>query len=282
MSRVDDDLGLEASPSVPGSGPASRWRASRVPSRVFRGWLLLLVVALGVLAAVIAAWVRHGITDTGIGLFVALTITLPLLLAGIGVAVGAANDTRVDDDMRTYGLGVRSVLHADGDAERPFAFDGRPAGTVSRLGKRAGRSRKDRREGRSVVVGTEERWLEQRGTTIHLLDGRETVATARPAAHGPWRDWQIDVDGRVLRLRTHVQRHPPRRTLLDDRGRAWRADVGRRRITARLPEELTPVGAAFVLTVLAAIRDTVEPVPGVASGGGVDLADDGWGWLDRD
>ncbi|GAA4850124.1 hypothetical protein GCM10023201_48100 [Actinomycetospora corticicola] len=282
MSRVDDDLGLEASPSVPGGGPASRWRASRVPSRVFRGWLLLLAVALGVLAAVIAAWVRHGITDTGIGLFVALTITLPLLLAGIGVAVGAANDTRVDDDMRTYGVGIRSALHADGDAERPFEFDGRPAGTVSRPGKRAGRSRKDRREGRSVVVGTEERWLEQRGTTFQLLDGRETVATARPAAHGPWRDWEIEVDGRLLRLRTRAQRHPPRRTLLDDRGRAWRADVGRRRITARLPEELTPVGAAFVLAVLAAIRDTVEPVPGAGSGGGVYLADDGWGWLERD
>lgn len=280
MSDVQDDLGLETSPSVPGGGPASRWRLRRIPSLVFRVWVLLLVTALGVLAAVIAAWVRTGISDTGIGIFVALTITLPLLLAGIGVAVGAANDSRVDDDMRTYGLGIGSVLHTPEAGERPFAFDGRPAGTVSRPGKRPGRSRKDRREGRAVVVGDRERWLEQRGDRFELLDGREVVATAAPHRQGPWRDWEIEVDGRLLRLRTRAERHPPRRTLLDDLGRAWRADVTKHRVGARLPEELSPVGAAFVLSVLAAIRDTVEPVPGGSSGGGVDLADDGWNWSD--
>jgi hypothetical protein len=277
MSDVQGDLDLERSPSVPGGGPASRWRPQRITSLVFRIWVLLLVTALGTLAAVLAAWVRTGISDTGIGIFVALTITLPLLLAGIGVAIGAANDSRVDDDVRTYGLGIRSVLHTSGAGDRPFEFDARPAGTVTRPGRRPGRSRKDRREGRAVVVGDRDRWLDQRGHRFELLDGRDVVATASAHREGPWQDWEIEVDGRLLRLRTRVARHPPRRTLLDDLGRAWRADVTRDRVSARLPEELSPAGAAFVLSVLAAIRDTVE-VSGGSSGGGVDLADDGWSW----
>ena len=278
MSGVQDDLGLESSPSVPGGGPASRWRPQRIPSLVFRVWLLLLVTALGVLAAVIVAWLRTGISDTGIGIFVTLTILLPLLLAGVGVAVGAANDSRVDDDMRSYGVGVRAVLDTRGAADSPFSFDARLEGSVSRVGPRPGRTRKDRREGRPLAVGTEQRWQEKCGDGFELVDGRDVVATAVPHAAGPWRDWEIDVDGRLLRLRTHVRRHPPRRTLLDDLGRAWRADVGAGRVAARLPDELSPVGAAFVLSVLAGIRDTVVADPVGGAGGGVDLTDGGWSW----
>ncbi|WP_433800578.1 hypothetical protein [Actinomycetospora sp. CA-084318] len=279
MSSVHDDLGLESSPSVPGGGPASRWRPQRISSRFFWIWALLLVTSLGVLGAVITAWVRHGITDTGITLFVLLVILLPLLLAAIGAAIGAAVDSRVDDDVRAYGVGIGSVLHTSEYADAPFSFDGRLDGSVSRLGKRPGRTRKERREGRTVVVGTEERWLDRRGNTFELVDGREVVATASPRKRGPWRDWEIDVDGRLLRMRTHVRRHPPRRTLLDDLGRAWRADVGKRRVAARLPDELSPVGAAFVLAVLADVRDTVVPDPAAGSGGaGVDLTDSSWTW----
>lgn len=279
MSSVHDDLGLESSPSVPGGGPASRRRPGRITSRFFWIWALLLVTSLGVLGAVITAWVRHGITDRGIVLFVLLVVVLPLLLAAVYAAIGAATDSRVDDDMRTYGVGIGSELRTSEYADAPFSFDRRLDGTVSRLGKRPGRTRKERREGRTVVVGTEECWLEQRGNSFELFDGREPVASARPATRGPWRDWEIDVDGRLLWMRTHVRRHPPRRTLLDDLGRAWRADVGKHRVAARLPEELSPVGAAFVLTVLAAIRDTVVPEPtGGSGGGGVDLADSSWTW----
>ncbi|MCD2186086.1 hypothetical protein [Actinomycetospora soli] len=279
MSSVHDDLGLESSPSVPGGGPASRRRPQRITSRFFWIWALLLVTSLGVLGAVITAWVRHGITDTGIVLFVLLVVVLPLLLAAVYAAIGAATDSRVDDDMRTYGVGIGSVLHTSEYADSPFSFDARLDGSVSRLGKRPGRTRKDRREGRSVVVGTEERWLERRGNAFELFDGRDPVATARPAKRGPWRDWEIDVDGRLLRMRTHVRRHPPRRTLLDDLGRAWRVSVRKHEVAARLPDELSPVGAAFVLSVVAGIRDTVVPEPGGTSGGsGTDLADTSWGW----
>ena len=63
---------------------------------------------------------------------------------------------------------------------------------------------------------------------------------------------------------------------LDELGRAWRAEVAEHRVAARLPDELSPVGAAFVLTVLAAIRDTEVPTPGGSAGGGVDLTGGGW------
>ncbi|MEJ2871724.1 hypothetical protein WCD74_28465 [Actinomycetospora sp. OC33-EN08] len=273
MSDVHDDLGLEVSPSVPGGGPASRWRVGRIGSRFFWIWALLTLVCLAVLGAVLTAWLRTGISDTGIVLFVLLVIALPLLLAATFAAVGAATDSRVDDDMRAYGVGIGSVLHTNPYAESPFEFDARLDGTVSTVGRRG--KKRGKQEGRTVVVGTESRWLEQRGNRFELLDGRDVVATAAPRKRGPWRDWEIDVDGRLLRLRTHVRRHPPRRTLLDDRGRAWRADVAKHRVAARLPEEISPGGAAFVLTVLAAIRDTVVP-PTTSGGGGVDLTDSGW------
>lgn len=274
MSDLYDDLGLESSPRVPGGGPAPRWRTGRISSRFFWIWLLLTVTCLGVLGAVLTAWVREGISDTGIVIFVLLVIALPLLLAATFAAVGAAVDTRVDDDMRTYGVGIGSVLHTARYADSPFEFDARLDGSVSVPAKRG--KKRGKRYGRTLVVGNESRWIEQRGDRFELFDDRELVATAAPRRHGPWRDWEIDVDGRVLRARAHVARHPPRRTLLDDLGRAWRADVAEHRVAARLPDELSPVGAAFVLTVLAAIRDTEAPTPGGSAGGGVDLTDGGW------
>ncbi|MDL5155261.1 hypothetical protein [Actinomycetospora termitidis] len=273
MSGVHDELGLEASPSVPGGGPASPWRVGRVSSRFFWIWALLTVACLAVLGAVLTAWIGTGISDTGIVLFVLLVIALPLLLAATFAAVGAATDSRVDDDVRDYGVGIGSVLHTAEYADSPFEFDGRLDGTVSRPEKRG--KKKGKREGRTLAVGNESRWLEQRGNRFELFDDRELVATASPHARGPWRDWEIDVDGRVLRMRTRVERHPPRRTLIDDLGRAWRADVTKGRVAARLPDELSPLGAAFVLCVLAGIRDTVVPVTS-GSGGGVDLAESGW------
>ncbi|MFC5060624.1 hypothetical protein [Actinomycetospora atypica] len=273
MSDLHDDLGLESSPRVPGGGQAPRWRVARITSRFFWIWLGLTLTSLAVLAAVLVAWVREGISDTGIVIFVLLVILLPLLLAASYAAIGAAVDSRVDDDVLVHGVGVGAALATEGYADWPFTWDGRPAGHLARLGKKGARR---------LVVGTETRQVAPRGAGFALLDGRRTVATAVPRARGPWRDWEIDVAGRLLRVRQHVARQPPRRTLLDDLGRAWRTSSTRRSVEARLPEEIGPVGAAFCLVVLAAIRDTVAPVaPQNGSGdsgdsGGVDLSDGGW------
>lgn len=266
MNELHEDLGVESSPRVPGGGPAPRWRISRVTSRFFWIWLGLTVTCLAVLGAVIVAWVREGISDTGIGIFVGLVIVLPLLLAASYAAIGSAVDTRVDDDVLVHGVGVPAVLAAEGYADWAFTWDGRPAGHLGRLGKRGARP---------LVVGSETRQVAPRGGGLALLDGRRTVATAVPRARGPWRDWEIDVAGRLLRVRQHVARQPPRRTVLDDLGRAWRATSTRRSIEARLPEEIGPMGAAFCLVVLAKVRDTDPPVASGGSGD-VDLSDGGW------
>ena len=266
MSDLYDDLGLESSPRVPGGGPAPRWRIGRISSRFFWVWLVLTVTCLAVLGAVIVAWVREGISDTGIVIFVGLVIVLPLLLAATYAAIGAAVDTRVDDDLTEYGVGVRAELAAEAYTDWAFAWDGRPAGQLGRLGKKGARP---------LVVGTETRQVAPRGPGWALLDGRRTVATATPYARGSWRDWEIDVAGRLLRVRQHVARQPPRRTVLDDLGRAWRVRITRRSIEARLPEEIGPMGAAFCLVVLAEVRDTDPPVASGGSGG-VDLSDGGW------
>ena len=266
MSDLHGDLALESSPRVPSGGPAPRWRVARVTSRFFWIWLGLTLTCLAVLGAVIVAWVREGISDTGIGIFVGLVILLPLLLAGSYAAIGAAVDSRVDDDVLVHGVGVPAALSTPEYADSAFTWDGRPAGHLTRPG---------RGDARTLVVGTRTRQVVPRGAGLALLDGRRTVATATPYARGRWRDWEIEVAGRLLRVRQHDARQPPRRTVLDDLGRAWRAGSTRRSVEARLPEEIDPVGAAFCLVVLAAIRDTPEPV-GPGGSGGVDLADDGW------
>ena len=215
----------------------------------------------------IVAWVREGISDTGIGIFVGLVIVLPLLLAASYAAIGAAVDTRVDDDVLVHGVGVPAVLSRAGRTPT-----GRSPGTAGPRGTWRGsgsRARAPSSSGRRPG-----RWC-RAAAGWPCSTGRRTVATATPCARGPWRDWEIDVAGRLLRVRQHVARQPPRRTLLDDLGRAWRASSTRRSVEARLPEEIGPVGAAFCLVVLAAIRDTPEPV-GPAGSGGVDLADGGW------
>ena len=266
-------------------GPAPRWSPRRLGHHRYLWWLGALLLAG--LAAAIAVGLdpspEPGIPDEGaITVLTVVILATPVLLWGLVHQFVSAVSRRVRDDVRHYGTGqpVR--------ARRPDAAE-EAAGV---------RAVVDVDHAAGAVVVREQR--DRRGTTLRLDDGRRRMRlraraglvtatgpddefTARRSETAGCRRWEITADG--VRLTFDVRsRHPvPRRTLVDDDGVAWlvRLDPARRgRVhpTARLPERLSPLAAAFVVWVLAELDATIRAARDapLTGGSGRDGGDSTW------
>lgn len=283
MSLLEHDLAVEPSPSVPGGGPASRWRVSRVTSAFFWSWLVIVGLGLAMGAVVLAVWSRHGgLSDAGIRVLVSVCIVLPVALCGIHAAVAAALETRVDDDMLDYGVG-RTVEVVPVRGERADRVDGTVEIDGEPVGTRTGGATYPRRltglvmDGRRFAVQFRDSSEDGEWAPCYRLIDRDgvLVATATGYRFGRRLDWVLEAGEDVLRWRGHVAHPVPRVTVLDAHGRAWSLRFGRRdAVSARLPRSLSTEATAFCVAVLAETRRTEEPV--TSSGPTTDVGEGSW------
>ncbi|HSK58164.1 MAG TPA: hypothetical protein VK935_03830, partial [Actinomycetospora sp.] len=125
--------------------------------------------------------------------------------------------------------------------------------------------------------------LRMRAAVMTASDSSGPVFTARRSGPAGRRSWEIAADGVRLRLEVRGGHPVPRRTLVDGEGVAWLVHVGpaRRRRGgggrvhphARLPEALTPAGAAFCVLVVAELDAKIRaaresPITGGSGGDG--------------
>ncbi|HWN28099.1 MAG TPA: hypothetical protein VNP37_14115, partial [Actinomycetospora sp.] len=213
-----------------------------------------------------------GITDGGaLAVLVTVGLLFPFLLFGALHSLAFAVRRRVHDDVRVHGVGLPVR------AEVPLPDRAAPAWPpppeelllrvevdrvpdAARVVERAVRSGRHRfvetadgdlrlRYGRGWLTATDRDGVERHRATRRALPGRHR-------AH-----WDLELDGRVLRCEVRGLQDPPRRTLLEPDGTAWLLQMGLPSLLAlltgrraarpaphgRLPEDLTPDAAAFVL-----------------------------------
>jgi len=272
----------------PGGGPVSRWSPRRWAHHHYLWWAgaLLVSAIAGAIAVGLDTSPGPGVTDGGaLTVLVTATLLAPFLLIGFGMSLSFAVRRRVHDDVRSYGVGqpVRAdVPPADPDAPRwpPPAEEVLLRVEVDRV---PGAARVVER----AVRGGRHRWIESEGERLRLRSGRGTLtatgpdgevrhrATRRALPGGPHRSrWDIELDGRRLRCEVRGLQDPPRRTLLEPDGTAWLLQMGvpsllarfrgkraaRPRPHGRLPEELAPHAAAFVLWLFCELEEHLSRV----------------------
>ncbi|MDF2978108.1 MAG: hypothetical protein K0S40_2836, partial [Actinomycetospora sp.] len=120
--------------------------------------------------------------------------------------------------------------------------------------------------------------LRMRAGRMTASEGGGAVFTARRSGPAGRRTWEITADGVRLRLEVRGGHPVPRRTLVDGEGVAWLVHVGRarrRRVhpDARVPEALSPAGAAFCVLVVAELDARIRaaresPLTGGSGGDG--------------
>jgi hypothetical protein len=257
-----------------GGGPVARWSPRRWAHHRYLWWTGALL--LGGVAVAIAIGrdtsPGPGLTDGG-ALAVLATVGLlsPFVLFGALHSLSFAIRRRAHDDVRTYGVGqpVRAVVPPPDPATRAWP---RPAEVLllrvevdrvpdaARVVERAVRSARHRfietadgalrlRSGRGWLTATGRDGLVRHRATRRALPGRHRGL------------WDLELDGRRLRGEVRGLQDPPRRTLLEPDGTAWLMEMGLPSLLAqltgrsagrpaphgRLPEELAPDAAAFVL-----------------------------------
>jgi len=276
--------------SLPGGGPVSRWSPSRVPSPTAWIWfgLVVLCPVLGV-TAWLGATGSGGDVDTAVWIILGVGMVWILALAGTGVGIGAARDVLVIDDVRHHAVGPRlSVRPGRTGVVADVELDGETLAELRDVtGSRSGRKKRRSSGGprRVLRVDGVEYELYRRGgrrPEVFLRAEDGTVARARGYAHRRLRDWEFEAGERLFRLRLDVRRNPPRRTLLDDEGRAWRVTHTKGSVELQLPDEMKRIGAAAVAVLLHDVdvraRELATRLQ-VAKGdgeGGADLTDT-WG-----
>ncbi|PVZ10034.1 hypothetical protein [Actinomycetospora cinnamomea] len=260
--------------NLPGGGPVSRWSPRRWAHHRYLWWAGALLV--GALAAAVAiardTSPEPGIHDTG-ALAVLATVGLlsPFLLVGLCMSLSSAVRRRVHDDVRTHGVGrpVRSEVprREPGAPAWPppreevllrVEVDRVPdAARVVERAVRSGRHRRIESSAGDLRLRSGRGWL-----TATARDGTVRHRAERRGLPEPYRArWELVLDGRRLHVDVRGLQDPPRRTLLEPDGTAWLLQMGipslvdqvRGRRAARLhphgrlPEELAPDAAAFVL-----------------------------------
>ncbi|WP_433783969.1 hypothetical protein ACQPX6_27790 [Actinomycetospora sp. CA-101289] len=245
-------------------GPAPRWSPRRLGHHRYLWWLGGLVLAA--VAAAIAVGLDTspgpGVPDDGaVNVLTVVILAAPVLLWGFVHQLVSAVRQRVRDDVTEYGTGqpVRFRAPGRGDAAAGVRYlidvDHAPGAVLVRDTQERGGPVSRLEDGRRRLR------LRMRAALMTASEGGGPVFTARRSGPAGRRTWEITADG--VRLRFEVcGGHPvPRRTLVDGAGVAWLVDVGQarrrrgqgRRVhpQARLPEALTPAGAAFCVLVVA-------------------------------
>jgi hypothetical protein len=262
-------------------GPAPRWSPRRLGHHRYLWWLGGLVLAA--VAAAIAVGLDTspgpGIPDDGaVNVLTAVILATPVLLWGFVHQLISAVRRRVRDDVRVYGTGqpvrFRPPEPADAAAGVRYVIDvdHAPAAVLVRDTTERGGPVSRLEDGRRRLR------LRMRAALMTASDSSGPVFTARRSGPAGRRIWEITADGVRLRLEVRGGHPVPRRTLVDGEGVAWLVRVGRarrRRVhpDARLPEALSPAGAAFCVLVVAELDAKIRaaresPLTGGSGGDG--------------
>ncbi|MEJ2863092.1 hypothetical protein [Actinomycetospora flava] len=271
-------------------GPAPRWSPRRLGHHRYLWWLGALVLA-GVVAAVAVTSdpdPAPGIADDGaVNVLTAVIVITPILLWGLVHQLVSAVRRRVRDDVREYGVG-QPVAVRPPDPASPGGSDDRvrwfvdvdhvPGAVVVR--DRQGRG------GPSSWLDDGERRLRLRARSGLMTASESTgpVLVARRSGRAGQRHWEITVEGIRLRCAVRGSFPVPRRTLVDDDGKAWLVQVGRARRgrvhpSGRVPERLSPAAAAFVVWFVAELDGKIRAARDAPlTGGGTDGGSDSTWW----
>lgn len=257
-----------------GGGPVPRWSPRRWAHHRYLWWTGALVVA-GVAAAIaigLDASPGPGITDGGaLAVLVTVALLSPFLLFGALHSLSFAVRRRVHDDVRVHGVGqpVRAEVPLP-DRAAP-AWPPPPEKLLLRV--EVDRVPDAARVVERAVRSGRHRWIETADGDLRLRSGRgwltatdrdgvvrhRATRRALPGRHRA--HWDLELDGRRLRCEVRGLQDPPRRTLLEPDGTAWLLQMGLPSLFAlltgrraarpaphgRLPEDLAPDAAAFVL-----------------------------------
>ncbi|HWN28098.1 MAG TPA: hypothetical protein VNP37_14110 [Actinomycetospora sp.] len=271
-------------------GPAPRWSPRRLGHHRYLWWLGGLVLAA--VAAAIAVGLDTspgpGVPDDGaVNVLTVVILATPVLLWGFVHQLVSAVKRRVRDDVRVYGTGqpVRFRPPEPADAAAGVRYlidvDHAPGAALVRDTTERGGPVSRLEHGRRRLR------LRMRAALMTASDSSGPVYTARRSGPAGRRTWEITADGVRLRLEVRGSHPVPRRTLVDGEGVAWLVRVGRarRRVRggrvrggrvlsqARLPEALTPAGAAFCVLVVAELDAKIRaaresPLTGGSGGDG--------------
>ncbi|GAA4908107.1 hypothetical protein EV188_107239 [Actinomycetospora succinea] len=270
---------------LPGGGPAPRWSPRRLGHQRWLWWLGALVLAA--VAAAIAVGrdpsPEPGIADDGaVNVLTAVIILAPFLVWGFVHQLVSAVRRRVRDDVREYGVGQPVAVR---DPDAPVADTKDRVRYLVEVDHVPGAvTVRDRQErgGPGAFLDDGRRRLRLRARSGQMTasgpDG--PVLVARRFGPAGRRRWEIAVEGITLRCEVRGAFPVPRRTLVDDDGTAWLVQVGRARRgrvrpSGRVPERLSPAGAAFVLWFVAELDGKIRaardaPLTGGGSDGGND------------
>ncbi|PVZ10035.1 hypothetical protein [Actinomycetospora cinnamomea] len=268
-------------------GPAPRWSPRRLGHHRYLWWLgaLVLAAVAAAIAVGLDASPEPGIPDDGaVNVLTAVILVSPFLLWGLIHQFVSAVRRRVRDDVREYGVGqpVRFRPPGADDAAAGVRYlidvDHAPAAVLVR----------DSRERGGPVArlehGERRLRLRMRAGVMTAGDSSGPVFTARRSGPAGRRSWEITADGARLRFEVRGGHPVPRRTLVDAEGVAWLVRIGRPRAggrgrvhpDARVPERLSPAGAAFCVLVLAELDAKIRAARDAPLTGGSGDGDSSW------
>jgi uncharacterized membrane protein YgcG len=266
-------------------GPAPRWSPRRLGHHRYLWWLGGLVLAA--VAAAIAVGLDTspgpGVPDDGaVNVLTAVILATPVLLWGFVHQLISAVKRRVRDDVREYGTGQPVCFRPPGPADAATGVrylvdvDPAPAAVLVRDTTERGGPVSRLEDGRRRLR------LRMRAGMMTASEGGGPVFVARRSGPAGRRTWEITADGVRLRLEVRGGHPVPRRTLVDGEGVAWLVRVGRarrRRVhpQARLPEALSPAGAAFCVLVVAELDAKIRAArESPLTNGSGDSGDSAW------
>ena len=266
-------------------GPAPRWSPRRLGHHRYLWWLGGLVLAA--VAAAIAVGLDTspgpGVPDDGaVNVLTAVILATPVLLWGFVHQLVSAVKRRVRDDVREYGTGQPVCFRPPGPADAAAGVryvidvDHAPGAALVRDTTERGGPVSRLEDGRRRLR------LRMRAGMMTASEGGGPVFVARRSGPAGRRNWEITADGVRLRLEVRGGHPVPRRTLVDGEGVARLVRVGRarrRRVypEARLPEALSPAGAAFCVLVVAELDAKIRAArESPLTGGSGDSGDSPW------
>ena len=265
----------------PGGGPAPAWSPRRLGHHRYRWWGLALVVCLLVAGVALGPEGFAGAadrTDRALTIMIVAFLGAGIALWGLIASLISAVTGRVRDDVREYAEGQHVAMsHRDGrwdlrtDRRHDVTVTGRPD---------------SQGPWRGAIEAGPTRWtVRARAQEIVARDaGAREVARAARRGPATARTWEIGVEGYRLVVHVRGRRPAPRRTLLDESGAAWLVRLRRgetpRAAEARLPEELSPAAAAFVVWTVAQLEANLRTAfdRDRSGTGSASAADGTWTW----